>query len=112
MSAADRTALAQAASTVEGIDVSPNYRQATEPGYGMVRLDRIEFPNRLGPVRVWQIIIIAPQDMKAAETWMESKADALAEALSGELEMTSITPADVTLPGGGSMPVLVIEGRR
>lgn len=114
MSAADRQALAAAVSTVDGVTCTPYYRQALGPGQGMVRLARTEpAANGFGHVNTWQIWIGLPQDMTAAEMWIDDHAQALLAALKRELVGTRATPAELVItPGSPAVYGLVLEGSR
>ena len=111
MSEAVRTALAEAANTVDGISVQPWFRSSTKAGDGMVRLDRITYPNPFGGIRTWQVLIVLPQDLAQAERYLEDKTPALVEALGNEMAVDSATPQQIALDTG-ALPCLVIEGHR
>lgn len=112
MSESDRTAIATAASTVDGVNVTAYYRQATRAGEGVVRLEAINYPNSFGGVCTWQVAITLPSDVVTAERWIESRTHALVDALSSELEIRSVVPVSLQLPEGGTIPCLLIEGLR
>ena len=111
MSAAVRQAIAEAATTVDGINVTPYFRQTTKAGEGMVRHDRTAYPNRFGGVVTWQVLVLLPQDIAAAEKYLEDKAPALLEAVSDHLVITSMAPQQLALDTG-QVPCVVIEGHR
>lgn len=112
MSAAARQALATAASTVDRVNVSDYYRQVTSPGSGYVHLDRIEYPDRLGGVCFWNVVVILPTDLATAERFIEETAAPLREALSAEMVVTSARPEQLNLTGAGLLPCLFINGHR
>lgn len=107
----DRVALADAASTVEGITCSPNFVQTTKPGDAMVRLDRIEYPNRLAGWATWHIAVVLPQDYAAAEDFLDTNVPELVLALGEEMAVNRVTPAQLALDTG-TIPVVFIEGTR
>jgi len=112
MSALARQALAAAASTVDGVDVSPWFRQTTKPGAGMVRLERwTRSENGFGGVNTWQVWVTLPQDLATAEKWIDEHVSELVEALSPQMVVTSVTPQQLALDTG-SVPIVVIEGSR
>lgn len=111
MSAQAREAIAAAASTVAGVHVTPYFRQVTKAGQGMVRRDRTDYPNRFGGVVSWQVFVFLPQDLSAAERWLDENGPALVEAVSGELTVRAMTPQQLALDAG-AVPVVVIEGTR
>lgn len=113
MSAIAREVLAAAASTVEGISVTPWFRQTTKAGQGMVRLDRRIRDESGLPYfnNVWQVLIVLPQDIAAAEKYLEQKLDALLEALSEQMAVSTATPQQLAIDTG-TVPVVVIEGTR
>jgi hypothetical protein len=106
-----RRAIADAASSVTGIDVSPYFRQTTKAGSGMVRLDRTEYPNKLAGVVTWQVIVLLPQDIATAEKWLDANGSALREAVGTELQVRSLTPQQLAIDTG-TVPCVVLEGLR
>lgn len=107
-----REALAAAANTVTGVNVTPYYRQTAKPGEGYVRLDRTDYPNRLGGVCTWQVLVICPQGLAAAEQWIDAHSRDLRDALLDELDVTSVTPIQLITDTGTAVPVVAIEGTR
>jgi hypothetical protein len=112
MSADVRTALAAAASSVDGLTGHPYYVQTTEPGHVWVRLDRIEYPNRFGGVAHWNVVLILPADLDASEQYLETHGPALRDALRNELVVTTITPQRIEIPGVGVLPCAFFNGHR
>lgn len=106
-----REDIAAAASAVEGVDVSPYFRQTTRIGQGLVRLDRTDYPNPLGGIDTWQVVIFLPSDLTAAEKWLESKRGALRDQLGAVMIVRRITPGQLALDSG-TVPVVFIEGQR
>lgn len=111
MSAAVRQALADAASTVEGVTVTPYFRQVTRPGHGMVRKDRVDYPSKFGGVVTWQVFVFLPSDQKAAEEWLDEQAPQLVAALTPEMNIDTVMPQQLALDSG-SVPVVLIQGIR
>lgn len=112
MSAEVRQLLADAASSVDGIKVSPYFRQGTRAGDGMVRLDRtVRAANNFGYINTWQVIVMLPQDLAAAEKYLEQHASALVEALGEVMVVASVTPQQLALDTG-LVPCVFIEGNR
>lgn len=105
-----RRAIASAAS-IPGVRVSPFFRQTIKVGDGMVRLERADFPNRLGGVKTWQVLIVLPQDIGAAERWLDLKIPALTAALDDELTLASVVPQEL-VTDAGKVPVVVLTGKR
>lgn len=93
-------------------DVTPYYEQSTRPGGGYVHLDRVEYPDRLGGVAFWNVVILLPQDLAAAERFIEECLPPLREALSAEMVVTSARPEQLNLTGAGLLPCLFINGHR
>lgn len=112
MSLEVRTAIAAAASTVDGIEVTPYFRQVTKTGTGMVRLDRIEYPNRFGGIATWQVIVILPQDVSSAEKFIDTNLAALETAVRNEMSVRRVTPQEIVLSDGSKLPCVIIEGTR
>lgn len=108
-----REALAYAASRVDGVIVTPYFRQTTKSGQGAVRLERI-FPDAsgFGFMATWQVLIQLPSsDIGGAEKWIDSHLQELIQEVEKELVITSIQPQTMALENG-SVYVLVIEGNR
>lgn len=112
MSLAVRTALATAASTAEGITCKPHFIQSTEPGAAMVKLDRTVYPNPFGGICHWSVVVILPQDMAAAEQYLDSHIPAVREAVAEELVVTDIQPQRLDIPGVGVLLCVFINGHR
>lgn len=107
-----RQKLADAASRVDGVNVTPYFRQTTKPGQGMVRLDRMtRSANGFGFMNTWQIIILLPADIAAAERWLENNTSDLVHEIEQELILLSVTPQQLALDSG-TIPVVIIEGNR
>lgn len=107
-----RTAVAAAASTVEGITCQPYYAQDTGLGAAFVRLERIDYPNRSGGVAHWNVVVVLDQDLSTAEKYLEQKLPLLLEALRPELAVTSAVPQRMEFPGAGVLPCVFINGHR
>jgi hypothetical protein len=113
MSAAIRAAIAAAANTVTGIDVDPYFTTVTKPGAGCVRLDHTDYPNRLGGVDFWQVIVRLPQDLAEAEKFMDTIRLPLHDAIEAELSITLIGPQQVVFDFGAvPLPCLIVTGHR
>jgi hypothetical protein len=112
MSAAVRQILANAANTVSGVKCTPYFTQSLAAGSASVRLDRVEYPNRFGGVAHWQVIVFLPQELAAAEKWLDAKMPALHEALDGELVITSIGIQQVVVEAGTALLSAVVAGHR
>jgi len=107
-----RQDLAAAASSVAGVKVGPYYRQTTKTGDGWVELQRSDRDDTgFGFMDRWAVKVITPQDLRAAEEWIESKREALTAALAPHMVVTALVPA-VLVIDQGSVPGLVIEGSR
>ena len=106
-----RDELSAAADAVAGIECTPLYRQTTETGHAFVKLDRTEYPNRLGGVEWWQVYVMLPADRAEAEQFFEDKKRLLYAALSERMTVKSIRQQDTVFePGGPALPTLVVEG--
>lgn len=108
-----RTALATAASTVAGVTCTPYYRQSLRAGDAAVRLDRRGRDDNGYWLDTWQVWVALHQDAASAEKWLDAHLDDLASALSAEMTITTIMPADIALAtGGGSINGVIVEGVR
>lgn len=106
-----REDLAAAASTVEGITVTPYFRQTTTTGQGCVRLDHTDYPDSLGGWDTWQIVVFMPQDTAVAEKYLEAKRGPLRDALAAHMIVRRITAGQLAIDTG-TVPVVFIEGQR
>lgn len=112
MSADVRAALAAAASSVDGINCSPYFRQSTKPGDAMVRFERdARDESGFGFMRTWQVMVMLPQDLAAAEKYLDANLDAIVAAVAEELVITTVTPQQLALDTG-LVPCVLIEGVR
>lgn len=107
-----RADIADAASTVAGLNVTPHYRQVTKSGDGFVRLGQlIAAENGFGFVAEWEVVVSIGQDSKATETWLDTNLAPLADALARELHITTVTPLELVF-GSASTNAVVITGTR
>lgn len=111
MSAREEIAEAVSASFT-GVVCTPYYTQATNPGAAFVRLERIDFPNRFGGVAHWNVVVVLPQDLAAAEAYLEEIIPGLLPALSPHLVVTSVAPQRMEFPDVGALPCVFINGHR
>lgn len=112
MTTAVRQELADAASSVAGITAHPYYVQGTEAGHAYVRLERTDYPNPFGGVRKWNVVVLLPQDMAAAEHFLEDKQPALYAALKDHMAISEAVPQRLNITGIGDLPALFINGHR
>jgi hypothetical protein len=112
MTATVREALATAANTVAGVNVSAYYRQDASVGSGVIQLNRIEYPNFTGGVAFWDVIVCLPTDTADAQKRAEELIPALHAALSSELAITGVSFATLSIDNGAERPALVITGHR
>lgn len=109
MSARDDIATA---ASIDGVSVTPYYRQSMTPGQGCVRFAQaVPGSNGFGFVNTMQVWLALSQDIATAEQWTEANLPALLDALKREWHTTSVTFID-SLPGANGVPALVIEGTR
>lgn len=108
-----RELLAAAANEVDGLEVTPHYRQALGAGDGMVRRDATTYPNSLGGVVTWQVIICLPKDLDRAQDWLDTTIPDVVDALTqtGEITITSVEPQQLQLDAG-TYPIALITGIR
>lgn len=107
-----RAEIAAAAATVEGIHAHNYVCQDTTPGTVWPRIERTDWPNRLGDVTTWNVVLILPQDLADGERYIESDTvTALVTALRKVIEVTSTEPTRLQLDGVGTVNTLFINGR-
>lgn len=107
-----RAEIATAASVLDGVKVSPNYRQRVKPRDGFVKwAGRVRDDSGLGWIDTWQVWIVLAQDVETAERWLAEHLDQLVANLDEALVVTAATPAELLL---GDKPTngLIIEGTR
>lgn len=113
MSAAVRQLLADAASEVQGLSISPYFSQLNiKPGHGFVRIDRIEYPNRFGPIFRWSVVTVLPGDSAKAEKYIDETVPALVDALSPHLAVDEARPQQLSITDVGLLPCVFINGHR
>lgn len=102
-----------AAMTATGVvNVTGAYRQTLKPGEGMVRwAGTSQASNRFGWVTTWQVWIALPQDVAAAEVWVDANMAALVDAANNEMTVTQVSPQQLAL-GDTLTNGLIIEGGR
>jgi hypothetical protein len=92
-----RQDIASAASSLTGVSVEPYVRRTLTPGDGYVQFLGMEIDDTgLGFMERWVVIITISQDDLAAQMWIEENSDALIDALSPHLIVTSVVPWDVS----------------
>lgn len=101
------------AATVDGLTkVSPYYRQSTKAGDGFVQLLELNRgDNGFGFMATWQVVIFVPQDVEAAEKWMENHLQTLIDALEDELIVTNAGPDTALLPSGATNTITITGAR-
>ena len=115
MSTEARTAIAAAASTVDGVKCTPYYRQSLKPGDACVRLQvRTKASNGFGYVDTWQVWLALPQDVAAAEKWLDDHGADVLAALNPEFigGIQTVTPAELVLGSGASTNGVIYQGAR
>ncbi|HEY9415284.1 MAG TPA: hypothetical protein VIQ30_11025 [Pseudonocardia sp.] len=114
-----RQELADAVSTIDGITCFPNYKDG-KPGTAYVEFLRTEYPpvhGVLGGEDYWGIVVVLPDDLAAAQQFMDTHRGPLRQALMPAagpkwLIVTQIRPALVALPDNPSTKTMVVEGHR
>jgi hypothetical protein len=113
MSEAARNAIAQAASTAEGITCHPYFVQGTKTGHATVRLDVTNYPpDGFGGVVRWNVVVMLPQDQAQAEKYIDDHLKDIVAAVSEEMQVSEARPQQLNIPGAGILPVLFITGHR
>lgn len=113
MSEAVRNELAAAANTVDGVAVAPYYVQSTKSGSGVVQLNRVEYPNAFGGEAYWEIVVLLPADIAAAQKRSEELIPQLVTALQDHLVVTGATLGRTQLgTTGAGQPCVLIAGHR
>lgn len=107
-----REEIAAAASTMDGLEISPFYRVVSKPGQGYVEWLRTEYPNELGGEDYWGVVVMLPTDLAAAQQWIEDNRYAARAALRPALIVTQTRPERLDLPDMPIIRALVIEGHR
>ena len=113
MSAALRTALADAANAVLGPKrCAPYSRSSARPGDAWVSFARRDRDvTGLGFMAAWEIRVALHQSLPAAEKWVDANADALAAAVAQHLVITAVVMVTLVTENG-NVPGLVVEGVR
>lgn len=106
-----RQILADAASTVTGLLGHPYYVANLGAGDVLVDVGHIDHPNPFGGLVTWNVTLICPPDVHAAQRYFDDHAPALKQALDPHMTVTTIRP-QAMLFDGREMPVVVITGTR
>lgn len=107
-----RTDIADALSTIEGINCSLYYRNSTKNGDAHLRLaTKTVDDTGLGFIDRWEIVIPINQNVAQTEQWIEEHAAEIIEALSPEMIITAITPREIAFESAVVNGV-IIEGAR
>lgn len=105
---ADRAEIAAAANTAAGVKCSPSYSQISRPGHAMVRLGNATRDlSGFGFMVTWQVLIALPQEIAAADKWIDDHATALLDALAGAGVPEGFEPVELQLDSG-RVPALQI----
>lgn len=112
MSAADREAIAAAANTVAGLNVSPYYRQSFKANDGAVQIASGTVTSKFDRMATWRVYVALSQDVKTAEKWIDEHIQELLDALWPELVITTWAPQELVAPDGNSVNGLYVEGNR
>lgn len=100
----DRDDIAAALSAIDGVNVTPYYRQATKPGEGFVWFASSTTGSsnkNYDQVVTYQVRIAIPQDVAGGEKWITDKTPAILGALEAvRLRVRNILPADISLESG------------
>lgn len=108
----DREDIAAALSAVEGISVTPGFRESTKVGDGWITLGKMT-PQDFGYIKEWRVTIVIPNERTAAEVWMDANLEVIADAVKRQLEVTQVTPAEIPLKETGTtVYAIVIQGVR
>lgn len=106
-----RLLISEAASSVEGINVSPYYRQVTRSGQGFIQYRGSDRDSSgFGFMTRWAAVIVLPQDIAAAETYLDTHLDALLSAVGEALIVTNAEPITLATDQGSTIPALSVEG--
>ena len=113
MSAAVRTALADAANAVLGERrCTPYYRQSTRTGDAWVSLARHDRDDTgFGYMAAWEVRVVLHQDLAQAEKWVDEHVDDLVDALEQYLVVTAVVMVTL-VTDTGNVPGVVVEGVR
>lgn len=106
----DRDDIAAALNAVEGINVYPGFRESTKVGNGWITLAKMT-PQEFGYIKDWKVTIVIPNQITAAEEWMDGYLEVLAEAVKRQLEVTQILPTQISV-SGTTVYAVVIQGVR
>lgn len=107
-----REEIAAAANVEDGIEVTPYYELVSTAGQGYVERTRTEFPNRLGGEDYWGVIVCLPQELKAAQAWIDENQARLVKALMKAMVVTVAQPQLILVQDNQSIRALVVEGHR
>lgn len=107
-----REEIAAAANLEDGIQITPYYELVSAPGQGYVERTRTEFPNKFGGEDYWGVVVYVPQELKAAQAWIDDNQARIVKALSKAMVVTLAQPQMILLQDNPSIRALVVEGHR
>ena len=109
-----RDEIAAAASTVDGVECAAFYQAATEPGAAWVERTSTQYTQNLHPSygakAYWRVTVVMPDDVVAAEEWIEANQQTLVEAIHEAMTVQSATPQTISQTDSPSLKVLTIDG--
>ena len=108
-----RDDIAEAASTVPGVTVTPYLQQYTKAGRGYVRLAQKAPDARFSKLYVdtWEVVVPLGQDHADAERLLDRWSGPLLAALAPVLRVVTLTPVTITYDEA-QVDGLVISGTR
>lgn len=107
-----REEIAAAANLEYGIEITPYYELVSTPGLGYVERTRTEFPNKFGGEDYFGVVVCVPQELKAAQAWIDDNQARIVKALSKAMVVTLAQPQLILLQDNQSIRALVVEGHR
>jgi hypothetical protein len=107
-----RTEIAAALDAVDGLSCTAKYRQVSRPGESVVRFDNVvRDVTGFGFIVTYQALVVLPQDLRAAEAWVDANLDTIVAALAPVLVVGEAAPVNLQLDTG-VVPALQITGTR
>ena len=110
-----RQEIADAVSTIDGITCFPYYKDGKH-GTAYVEFLRTEYPpihGVLGGEDYWGVVVILPDDLAAAQRFIDTHRGPLFQTLSRNvLIVTQTRPEIIAIPDNPSIKTMVIEGHR
>ncbi|MEU5965951.1 hypothetical protein ABZ777_32500 [Micromonospora parva] len=103
----DRTAIATALSTVDGVTGHPTRPTVLTPGDAWPLLGPLDRADGYSFTATWRVFVVLPPDEIAASEWLDAHVDGLADALLPVGFVDQFVPVAVTTEAGDQLAIQI-----